>query len=360
MYEKFCKTAQDNSYYFFKYCMEHLPEKERRHIYYIMDPREPDYKNVAGYGRQVVPFMSLKHMLLTLSMRICISSDSTSHLYVWRSKPSIVRRAIKQKEELFLQHGVTAMKRVDQLFGKKGSSPMTYFVTCSRPEHDIVVREFGYAPGNVPITGFARWDVLEDKSTPDDPFILMMPTWRSWLEEVDNDTFLQSDYYKNYSALLTDPALDEMLRRNHTRLVFYLHPKFAGYMDNFKDKISPRVTCIPFGQQPLNELMMRCKLLVTDYSSVCWDVLYQNKPVVYYQFDYDLYNQVHGSYLDMTTQLPGDRFTQVEDLVPCLDSYAASGFEMKPKYRKMAKQYFRYRDNHNSRRIYRFLKSKGY
>lgn len=360
VYEKFCKTAQDNSYYFFKYCMEHLPEKERRHIYYIMDPREPDYKNVAGYGRQVVPFMSLKHMLLSLSMKICISSDSTSHLYVWRSKPSIVRRAIKQKEELFLQHGVTAMKRVDQLFGKNGSSPMTYFVTCSRPEHDIVVREFDYEPENVPITGFARWDVLEDKSTPDDPFILMMPTWRSWLEEVDNDTFLQSDYYKNYSALLTDPALDEMLRRNHTRLVFYLHPKFAGYMNNFKDKISPRVTCIPFGQQPLNELMMRCKLLVTDYSSVCWDVLYQNKPVVYYQFDYGLYNQVHGSYLDMTTQLPGDRFTQVEDLVPCLDSYAAAGFEMKPKYRKMAKQYFMFRDHHNSQRIYKFLKSKNY
>ena len=58
---------------------------------------------------------------------------------------------------------------------------MTYFITCSRPEHDIVVREFDYEPENVPITGFARWDVLEDKSTPDDPFILMMPTWRSWL-----------------------------------------------------------------------------------------------------------------------------------------------------------------------------------
>ena len=79
-----------------------------------------------------------------------------------------------------------------------------------------MVREFDYEPENVPITGFARWDVLKDKSTPDDPFILMMPTWRSWLEEVDNETFLQSDYYKNYSALLTDPALDEMLRRNHT------------------------------------------------------------------------------------------------------------------------------------------------
>ena len=106
--------------------------------------------------------------------------------------------------------------------------------------------------------------------------------------------------------------------------------------------------------------MMRCKLLVTDYSSVCWDVLYQNKPVVYYQFDYDLYNEVHGSYLDMTTQLPGDRLTDAKDLVPCLDGYAASGFEMKPRYREMAEQYFMFRDNDNSRRIYQFLKSNGY
>ena len=25
--------------------------------------------------------------------------------------------------------------------------------------------------------------------------------------------------------------------------------------------------------------MMRCKLLVTDYSSVCWDVYYMGKPI---------------------------------------------------------------------------------
>ena len=30
VYEKFCKMAQDNGYYFFKYCMENLDEKEKR------------------------------------------------------------------------------------------------------------------------------------------------------------------------------------------------------------------------------------------------------------------------------------------------------------------------------------------
>ncbi len=57
--------------------------------------------------------------------------------------------------------------------------------------------------------------------------------------------------------------------------------------------------------------------------------------------------------------MPCELFTQLEDLVQCLDSYAAAGVEMKPKYRKMAKQYFMFRDHHNSQRIYKFLKQNG-
>lgn len=58
-------------------------------------------------------------MLYIMSMAVCVSSDSKSHLYAWRTKPSLVKRAIGQKKELFLQHGVTALKQVHQLFGKR-------------------------------------------------------------------------------------------------------------------------------------------------------------------------------------------------------------------------------------------------
>lgn len=50
---------------------------------------------------------------------------------------------------------------------------------------------------------------------------------------------------------------------------------------------------------------MRCRMLITDYSSVCWDVLYQDKPSLFYQFDIDKYNEAHGSYIDMDTELFG-------------------------------------------------------
>lgn len=48
---------------------------------------------------------------------------------------------------------------------------------------------------------------------------------------------------------------------------------------------SDRIHLKSFGDTPVNELLMQCKMLITDYSSVCWDVLYQNKPTLFYQFD---------------------------------------------------------------------------
>ena len=54
------------------------------------------------------------------------------------------------------------------------------------------------------------------------------------------------------------------------------------------------IRLIPFGTMPLNQLLMSCHMLITDYSSVCWDMLYQNKPTLFYQFDLDQYNEAHG------------------------------------------------------------------
>ncbi|MGN0522459.1 MAG: CDP-glycerol glycerophosphotransferase family protein [Eubacterium sp.] len=360
VFEKFCKTAQDNSYFFFKYCMENLSDKEKKNIYYIIDKREPEYQNIKQYDRNVIQFMSVKHMLYSLAAKICISSDSTSHLYVWRSKPSVIRRAIKKKKEMFLQHGVIALKQVHNLFGKNGSSPMTFFVTSSMDENQIIVNDFKYNPKNVPITGLARWDALEDKSTKDNRFILMMPTWRSWLEEVSSEMFMQSDYYKYYSELLTSDELSRVLENNGLELVFYLHPKFAAYIDTFKDKVSKNVHYVAFGEKPLNDLMMCCSMLITDYSSVCWDVLYQNKPVLFYQFDYELYNIAHGSYINMEKDLLGDRATDAQTLIEYIDEYAHRDFKTKEHYQQMIDDYFLYRDNNNSKRIYEFLKFRGY
>lgn len=359
VYEKFCSMAQDNGYYFFKYCMEELKPSQNKEIYYVMDRNASDWDKVSGYGRNVVKFMSLRHMIYNMAASIYVGADSRKHLYVWRARPNRVSLAMKHKDIYFLQHGVTALKRVDRIFGAHGSSPMTYFCATSEYEKKIITENFGYDEDHVPITGFTRWDVLEDKSKPEEKIILLMPTWRSWLEEKTAEEFRNSEYFKQYSEFMSDCTLGEYLKEKDVKLIFYIHPKFRDYLSEFNVS-QENIQLIPFGSEPLNEIMMKCSMLVTDYSSVCWDVYYLGKPVVFFQFDYDMYMNVHGSYMDMEKDLFGPRVKESSELIDVIKEMVDSGFAEDEATKIKRNNYFSYIDKYNSKRTYEFLKHNKY
>ena len=250
------------------------------------------------------------------------------------------------------------MKRVDRLFGRHSSNPMEYFVATSDIEQKIIVDNFDYEKENVPITGFTRWDALSDKRDDGDRFILIMPTWRQWLEGVNDEDFVESDYYRNYMDLLTSDRMKEILERNGLRAVLYLHPIFAKYIDNFRDAAGDLIECVPFGSRPLNEIMMQAEMLITDYSSVCWDMLYMDKPVIFYQFDRDKYLSAHGAYVDLEHGLPGDNTQDAERVLDHLEEHIRNGFCIKDEYKEQAEACFNHKDNKNCKRTFDFLVSK--
>ncbi|MCD8146937.1 MAG: CDP-glycerol glycerophosphotransferase family protein [Clostridiales bacterium] len=351
-YEKYCCMAQDNGFYFFRHCMEHNMEAQlKRSIYFVIDKKATDYReNLLPYKNHVIQFMSLRHMVYLLAARLLVSSDSKAHAYAWRCKESIIQPYIeKNKKLVFLQHGVIALKKVE--FFSSGTNAVSLFVTSNDMEHDIIINELGYQPQEVIITGLARWDVLEDRSAQmNRRTILIMPTWRNWLEEVSDQVFRASDYYQNYMALLNSSRLEEYLTRYDLYLNFYIHPKFREYLGSFSIS-GERVRLIPFGSEPLNRLMMECSLLITDYSSVCWDVFYQAKPVIFYQFDVDKYNETQGAYIDLEHDLFGDRAVDNDQLFALMEEYAAGGFQLKPQYAEMRKSLYKYIDKNNSQRV---------
>ena len=359
VFEKFCSAAQDNGFYFFKWCMENLPADKRKDIYYVIDKNAKDYENLKPYAGQVLQFMSFRHLLYAINAKVYVGSDSRKHLYAWRPKPNLISIRMAARPIHFLQHGVTALKRTDGLFGAKGSSPMTHITTTSDYEQHIMDEFWGYSPSNAPVLGFTRWDVLEDKSTPEDKTILVMPTWRAWLEEKPDEDFIASDYFRNYMEMLGDERLNSCLEENGAKLIFFIHPKFKDYLGRFSAP-SENVELVQFGSRPLNEIMMKCRMLITDYSSVCWDVYYMGKPVIFYQFDYDMYMDIHGSYLDMEHELFGERYTELDDVIEGIRTAIKNDFEESERARQMRPKYFKYIDSDNSKRTYDYLRKKGY
>lgn len=355
--EKFSSMAQDNGYYFFKHCMEQNEEAFlNKEIYYIIDKNSPDRFKVEPYKNRLLDFMSIRHMVYLLAADLIVSSDSRYHTYAMQSRHSIFNRYIKKIPFVFLQHGVIALKRVDNFYGKDKKGCCDLFVVSTNREKQTIIDNFDYEPDEVINTGLPRWDVLKDKSQGKRE-ILIMPTWRNWLDSVPDKDFEGSDYFHHYMGLLNSERFEKILEKYDLQVNFYLHAKFQNYADNFRS-ISSRIHLISFGETAVNEMLMRCRMLITDYSSVCWDILYQDKPSLFYQFDIDKYNEAHGSYIDMDTELFGDRARTQDQLLDFLEETVQNDFHLKPEYEKMRKEYFQFKDQNHSKHICEEIKKK--
>ena len=350
VYEKNSNYAQDNGYYFFAHCMRRkIQRRLNANIYYVIQKSSKDYSNLEKYQNNVLEFMSLKHMVYALASRLLISTESRSNSYIWRPNNSPIARSIRDKKLFALRHGVTGLKRIGGIYNKTNIHHPSMIVASSDREKEILIKNLNYSSNEVCVTGLARWDALEDKSK-DSKEILFVPAMRSWLEDCDDEAFLESDYYNSYINLLRSKELEDVLENSELTLNFFVNNKLKDYISKFSIR-NKRINILTPEDVQLNSLIMSCKALVTDYSSVCWDVLYLNKPVLFYQFDYEKYKNTTGSYIDMERDLPGDRSTSINGLCSDLQGLVKSGFRISYKYQLKRELSFKYFDTSNCVRL---------
>ena len=74
--------------------------------------------------------------------------------------------------------------------------------------------------------------------------------------------------------------------------------------------------------------IIQSRLFITDYSSVTWDFLYLDKPVLFFQFDRDQFERVRGSYIDIRQDGPGPVSQTPEETVDWIERFLAADFEL--------------------------------
>ncbi|MBO0431829.1 CDP-glycerol glycerophosphotransferase family protein [Enterococcus sp. DIV0660C] len=351
IHEKYSNTAQDNSYYFFNY----LQEKTNQRAYFVIKKESPEYNKLDHYQRRRVDFMSVKHLFLLLIARRVVASESKGHGYAWRVQTGPIKPILDKKRYVFLQHGVLGLKKLDNTFNAtRSNNQAELFITSAEWEKKIVQKYLEYTPQNIVVTGLARWDELQKnkgKLIKKKQF-LIMPTWRTWLEDLTQEEFIKSDFFQQYSQLLSNQELLKFLEMESYTIIFYIHPKLAEYIQLFDVSAHRNLRIIPMGDVPLNELLSESECLITDYSSIYWEALYQGIPTIFFQFDIEKYQQLQGSYLDLNKELQETRCFDVQSLI----------LEMKQRgylsndVNLHAKTIFPYIDNQNSARIFEEIK----
>lgn len=103
--------------------------------------------------------------------------------------------------------------------------------------------------------------------------------------------FLSSSYYRNLIDLMKNKELQSFLERKNIEFQFYPHYEVRQFLDCFKIS-HPNIKVLD-DTLSVQELLIDCDAMITDYSSVFFDVAYMNKPLCYFQFDYDEFYSKH-------------------------------------------------------------------
>lgn len=184
---------------------------------------------------------------------------------------------------VFLQHGLTFT------FSAAHSQHLprfNYINVASEREADCIRKmiqpvEYSETIPSYIYAGLPRFDHLRCASRPVQTggmkTVLFMPTWRPSFKT--ETVLLQSMYYNRVRAFLESPQV-RRLREQNIRIVYAPHHAIASLMHGGSETFVE--IC---GGGDVSRWIREADCLVTDFSSVTFDFLFQDKPVIFWAID---------------------------------------------------------------------------
>lgn len=300
-YEKFSEKAEEGIYELYSKCKLSTESKN----YFIIDKESKDYQKIKK-DKNVIKKYSIKYYWLIYNASCFIASEvPCHHLNVFRCNNKYLKKAIYDKKFVFLQHGIIYMKNlsINSPFkiGMEGES--TYMVVSSEKEKRVVMDMLGYSSEQLLKTGLAMYSNIKYNHINEDSkdIVTIMLTWKPYEEQLYN--FEKSSYYKNVIDICN--TLKKYI--SNQNIIIIAHPKSYQLLSNTDLRKS-------LWDKPISEALEKTKLLITDYSSVCYNSFYQGSGVIFYQPDLEKYEKENGKLIPKDDEYIGKRVFNIIEL----------------------------------------------
>lgn len=338
--------ARDNGYAFYKYLKNFHPEVK---VKYVISRNSYDIKKIDT--DDIIISKSMNHFLYFLNAKYLISTHHMGYSpeFGMFGKLDDKNLVFCKGKRIFIQHGII-YNFLPSLVEKK----IDLFITSSAYERDFIINKFKYDKNVVKCTGLARYDDLTNEN---ENFILVMPTWRSYLYYCTDEEFLNSEYYKMWTSFFNSSRLQEILKRYNIKILFYPHYEIQKRIKNFKIK-NQRIIVADSLNYEIHDLLKKCKFFITDYSSTFFDIGYMHKPIIYFHFDYEEFYAKHyvTGYMDIRKDGFGLSCYDIDSLLNEFEKICENKFQCDQKYIQREKNFYMYSDKQNCERIYKLIK----
>lgn len=288
--ENLASTSDNNSYYFWRHVVEKDDDIEK---YFVMEKNKKNkerFKSLPdGCKKYVVWKDTVKHLELFVKADMFFVTLSyrdirPEHLFGKELDLSI------EKPIIYLQHGTLAMKTL----GYKGytyNNNFFRFVYYNKLIAPVFEEQNDFKPYQLYYGEFhPRYMELVRRFKAykgENKRILWFMTWRDYF----GDNLPTMILLKKIKSIITNKELLDHLDKTNTDFVLCVHKFFddekiamiKGEVDN------PHIIIEHASDVDVMDELVSCDVLITDYSSVAFDVTTLNKPVILFQPDMDEY-----------------------------------------------------------------------
>ncbi len=354
--------ADDNAEHFYRYLKENHSELN---IFFILGKNSHDYKRLYEEGFNLLPFDSLSHKYALLNAKYLISSHADKYVVDYM-KPKHYGDMLNYKF-VFLQHGVIR----DDISTWLNNKNIDAFITSMPSEYKSIAKDskYKFTDKEIVLTGLARHDRLVQRDELTENVILIMPTWRNSLvgdlknmsaQREVTDEFYNSDYAQHWKSVLHSSKLKELATDYNYKVVFFPHVNMSIYIDWF-DAPSWIEVRTHKTDPILHKLFRRAKIMITDYSSVFFEMAILKKAILYYQFDFEyMYGGNHSSqlgYFDFEKDGFGAVSYKEEELFTNLTDVLNNNGKPKEEYLNRMITALPFRDGRNRERTLKAIKN---
>ena len=172
--------------------------------------------------------------------------------------------------------------------------------------------------------------------------IFFMFTWRHLLHK-ENRT-ISPDYLDNINKLLNDVELNKILGIKNITLYFTIHHKYLSYKTNIF--LNRNINYI--NETDISNILKLTNLIVTDFSSIIFDIMYREKPFIIYIPDSNKsqnINNYFNEYVKLIQDLKDDKikfenkFFTINETVNKIIYYINNNFKLELELKKFYKSF---------------------
>lgn len=312
------------------------------------------------------------HYLKLKNMKVALHNTADANTIISKSEIAFINISYLDIDHYLLKkyphihviqlwHG-TPMKNNDLAFLKESYKFVSIASTDFLTNQELGARDlFEFR-----LTGYPRNDILLNNAVPptlpktvidrliNKKVILFVPTYTESIS-TDNNKRLRGNPYNIWNGLNIS-VLDTILNTNNAIFIIKLHPLQSANNDFKQSEMFMSNNFIFLdNNDPFLDIYAYLKytdILLTDYSSILFDYLLLNKPVIFTAFDLQQYNQIRTLRYNYDSITPGKKAKNWDEVLDYINEIFNGNDEFTSKRESINNKFNYYKDANSCERIF--------